>query len=276
MIPSYPGLRQAVLLLLAGFFLLILAISVIAVYLPGAERNPWVLGLVNIIVLGSLTWFGFERTGATVKQVFRIRRVDSALMGPMAAVILGSSILASEADNLLRYLLGPPPASFDLSRLYLSTQINPVASFFLLIIVAPVTEELLFRGIILRGFLRRLPVMKAVALSAVLFGLFHVNPWQITGAIFIGSILGWWYAQTGSLLPCLLGHASFNLLPLVAMFALPPIPGFTAIETGLQFHPLALDMLGLALTGFGIQRLQRAFELTGNLLTNPGLVDRAS
>ena len=46
------------------------------------------------------------------------------------------------------------------------------------VIVAPLTEELLFRGVILRGLLLHYSAPKAVIASSLMFGLVHLNPWQ--------------------------------------------------------------------------------------------------
>lgn len=273
--PLYPGLVQAVCLLIAGIILLIAGVFVMTVYLPGSERNPLALGLLNLFVLGSLIGFGWERIGGDFYEVFRLKPIRPMLMGPMAALIVGLSILTSEFDNLFQFLVGSPPSNFDLSWLYLDPGINPAALFFLLVLVAPITEELLFRGLILRGFLKRYSKGKAVLLSALLFALFHVNPWQMIGAFVIGSILGWWFVRTGSLLPCIIGHAAYNLVPLLALQVLPPIPGFTDLAAGPQFHPLAVDMIGVALAGLGGLRLFRALEGRRNSQTSSSIPDGA-
>ena len=257
--PPYPGLFQALCLLIACIVLLILAVSVAAIYAPGAEQNPWVLASVNVFVLGSLLWFTWENAGGPFVRYFSLEPMDSGLLWPMALLVVGVSLLASETDNLVRYIVGPPPPGFDLSWLYLEAWSRPLATVFLLLIVAPVTEELLFRGLILRGLLSRYGAVTAVLISALLFALFHVNPWQMPGAFLIGGILGWWYVQTGTVTPCLLGHAAYNAIPLIALAIMPPLPGFTETTAGTNFQPLALDMVGAALTVFGAVLLQRTF-----------------
>ena len=115
-------------------------------------------------------------------------------------------------------------------------------------VVAPLTEELLFRGLILRGFLRNYSQAKAVFVTAILFAIIHLNPWQFIGALLLGVIFGWWFVQTRSLIPCLFGHAVFNAFPLI-LSATVKIPGYT-IGTA-TFQPLWLDILGLILVGIG-------------------------
>lgn len=80
-----------------------------------------------------------------------------------------------------------------------------------LIFMAPLMEELLFRGAI-QGHL--LQVWKnpwwAILFSSLLFGLVHGNPAQIPFAFVVGTGLGWMYYKTGSLVPSLFMHMVNN------------------------------------------------------------------
>jgi membrane protease YdiL (CAAX protease family) len=79
------------------------------------------------------------------------------------------------------------------------------------VVFAPVLEELLFRGIILKGMLNmKMNPTKAIVVSALIFGLIHGNPWQTTGAFFLGLVLGWVYQKTQSLIIPILLHAFNN------------------------------------------------------------------
>lgn len=79
-------------------------------------------------------------------------------------------------------------------------QRGPALTWLLLTIgVAPaIGEELLFRGAVLRGLLPHLHAAAAIALSAVLFGLVHLEPIHVTAAVPLGLYLGvlGWVAQS--------------------------------------------------------------------------------
>ncbi len=94
--------------------------------------------------------------------------------------------------------------------------------FFLITIViaAPVIEELIFRGIILDGLLKRYSPVKSIILSSVLFGLVHLNPWQFIGALIVGSFSGWVYYKTRKLTLSILIHAANNLFAFVPVYFL--------------------------------------------------------
>lgn len=66
-------------------------------------------------------------------------------------------------------------------------------------ILAPLCEEFLCRGIILRGLLREMSPVKAILWSAFIFAFIHMNPWQAIVAFAIGIFFGWVYWKSGCL-----------------------------------------------------------------------------
>ena len=79
-------------------------------------------------------------------------------------------------------------------------------------ILAPLFEEFLCRGMMLRGMLTRMKPWKAIAWSAFLFALMHLNPWQSIPAFLIGLFLGWVYWRTHSLWATIFLHCLNNSL----------------------------------------------------------------
>ncbi len=77
-------------------------------------------------------------------------------------------------------------------------------------LLAPLSEEIVFRGAILRKLLDTLSPWKAIALSAFFFALIHMNPVQMPHAFVIGLLLGWMYWRTGSILPGMAYHWANN------------------------------------------------------------------
>lgn len=77
-------------------------------------------------------------------------------------------------------------------------------------VLGPILEEFLFRGAVTGTLLKKYPPKKAIFMSALLFGVFHLNPAQIVGAFFGGLVLAWVYYRTRSLLPCILIHILIN------------------------------------------------------------------
>ena len=95
------------------------------------------------------------------------------------------------------------------------TNPNSPLSFLLLVLIASIMEEWLFRGIILDGLLRTYTPAKSIILSSVLFGILHLNPWQFVGATLIGLFSGWIYYRTKKLTLSILVHMTNNLAAFV-------------------------------------------------------------
>ncbi len=78
-----------------------------------------------------------------------------------------------------------------------------------------VCEELAFRGFILSGLRHMGHKWPAIVISSVFFGAVHAFFQQSISACLLGMILGFIAVQTGSLLPCVLFHATHNALALI-------------------------------------------------------------
>jgi membrane protease YdiL (CAAX protease family) len=84
-------------------------------------------------------------------------------------------------------------------------------AFVVMVVAAPIMEELIFRGIILDGLLKKYVPVRSILISSLLFGFAHLNPWQFISAFIIGIFSGWIYYRTRSLSPCIMIHAIANL-----------------------------------------------------------------
>ena len=98
----------------------------------------------------------------------------------------------------------------------LTNIVNTPGGYLAIAMAAPVAEEVLFRGAILRALLQggQRPWV-AIAISAILFAIGHLNPAQMPHAFLIGLLLGWMYYRTGSILPGILFHLVNNTVAYV-------------------------------------------------------------
>lgn len=93
-----------------------------------------------------------------------------------------------------------------------------VAGFITVCILAPILEEILFRGILLRGMLHQgINPAIAIVLSSFLFGMAHMNPWQFIGAGILGAIFAYVYYRTKSLWICIFLHSLNNTISFILM-----------------------------------------------------------
>lgn len=107
-------------------------------------------------------------------------------------------------------------------------------------LLAPIAEEIVFRGAILKSLLNSpLSAGAAITVSAVLFALIHFNPAQMPHAFLVGLLLGWMYQRTGSILPCVAYHWVNNSVAYV-LYNLYPNPDMKLADLfqGSQTHVL--------------------------------------
>jgi membrane protease YdiL (CAAX protease family) len=88
-------------------------------------------------------------------------------------------------------------------------------------LLAPVVEELLFRGLLLRSLARRTTAVAAVAISAAVFALVHLlDPSTLpvmAPLLLVGVVAGFRSVRTGDLSQAILIHGGFNLLSAVVL-----------------------------------------------------------
>ena len=90
-------------------------------------------------------------------------------------------------------------------------------SILMLVVLAPVMEEVLFRGILLESVRSKHSAGRAIVVSALMFGVIHFIPQQVVNAFAIGLILGYIYVRTESLWPVIVIHALNNAMAYVIM-----------------------------------------------------------
>ncbi|NLG02509.1 MAG: CPBP family intramembrane metalloprotease [Clostridia bacterium] len=78
------------------------------------------------------------------------------------------------------------------------------------VILAPFGEECIFRGILLKNFEKRIPILGAIILQAVFFGIFHMNIVQGIFVVVLGCVCGYVAYKEQSVLPAILIHLVYN------------------------------------------------------------------
>lgn len=94
--------------------------------------------------------------------------------------------------------------------------IDPIIAFLSICVIAPIFEEVIYRGIILEQLSKKYSPAKAIVTSAIIFGLIHFNLHQSVNAFFIGLIIGFIYIKTNSLILCIFWHFINNFLVFIS------------------------------------------------------------
>ncbi|MGH9866673.1 MAG: lysostaphin resistance A-like protein [Candidatus Polarisedimenticolia bacterium] len=133
-------------------------------------------------------------------------------------VLGGAGVAAAGVALIVAFPPGPDQEfSGPLRKLVESGSLGFAAWVFLGVVVAPVTEEVLFRGYLYQGMRRRLPPLAAGILVSVLFVVPHMAEtgtyWPaLAGIAMLAVVLTLVVEKTGSLACCIAGHAGYNAL----------------------------------------------------------------
>lgn len=206
----FPGFAGALWLVLASMVLELLCAALLQ-RVPGlgdAERAA----LARLVANGAL----FTGLVAFTKLHYRALFHDApssvgATLGltllPVLALVPGLVVIENWVGQWLTTLV---PLSAWEARAFSEMSRPELPVLVMLCLLAPVLEEMLFRGVILRAFLQRYPRGIAIVHSAGIFGLAHMNLYQFVAAFTIGLLAGWLYERTRSLWPCIALHAAYN------------------------------------------------------------------
>lgn len=260
----YPDIRQAVWLLIRvvlWVILLSIPLGVVDYFVDyPLYKHPASLAIINLAAFGLVLKWGIGKAGRTLEEVCPTSSTAASLYPVMALLCMGANILLSETDNILRMVLPAPEWVMEFLVELVGGKQSLWGSVLILVIVAPITEEFLFRGFILDGFLRKYSVAKSILVSALLFAVFHLNPWQFASAFVVGILFAWWRVNTGSILPGILGHAFFNAIPMIILGMNIEIRGYSSDPTGpIQLQPWWFDVIGVILFVTAFFVLQQRF-----------------
>jgi membrane protease YdiL (CAAX protease family) len=223
------GLGDALLGILAGVLFSSLAASIwlgatgrSELTLVGqavSEVGLWV-GLVGAVVLASRR----KGTGSLADDFgLCIRPVDVAV--GLVVGMLAQVVLVNAVAFLLSPLVGHPDVSGPVNDLVEGAHGPGLWGLIAFVTVgAPVVEELFFRGLVLRSLQRRFPDTAAVPLSAVVFGLAHLQALSAAGLLVVvtsltalGVVLALLAVRSGRLGPAMWAHATFNAFTVVVL-----------------------------------------------------------
>ncbi len=105
----------------------------------------------------------------------------------------------------------------DLIKNIPRTPLNIVLGFSAIAILAPLVEELLFRGLLQRALGHKIPDFAAIAVASFVFAAIHLQPYAIPPLMVLGAAFGYIYHKTGSLRINIILHAINNAVALMML-----------------------------------------------------------
>lgn len=134
---------------------------------------------------------------------------------PIRLISIPIIILMGISLNLLiQILISCLPIPLELMESYSQasqfTQDTSIISFLAIVIMAPIAEEIFFRGLVLSRFSKSMPIVVSIILQAIIFGLIHGTVLWFSYATIIGLVLGLLAYKQKSILGCMILHFSIN------------------------------------------------------------------
>lgn len=149
-----------------------------------------------------------ERPAAWRAATYRLRAMPRGVAPTLAVVVLAMIAVAALALVVIPRFL-PIPLDRTLAP-YLARPLGPVVVLVTATLVAPLGEELLFRGWLQRSLERRWPAPLAIATTALLFAAFHLEAFGFAMRAALGGAAGYAAWRTRSIWPAVILHAAYN------------------------------------------------------------------
>jgi membrane protease YdiL (CAAX protease family) len=217
----YPTILKAIHLLILYLFIQTVVDFPLALidYYNGTDYlyHPVKKAVLGVGSTLFILYYGFRKSKAPFNKVFPLRFFNPLILIPLFTFFWGAHQLLDEVNYAIEKIIPAPPWFWELFSNIFESDFGWWGAFMKVAVVAPIVEELIFRGLIFQGFRRNYHKIVAVIMSALLFSLFHLNPWQMPATFVLGLLLGWLMIRTNSLILCILAHSLNNLLVLLTV-----------------------------------------------------------
>ena len=213
--------------LLCGLFIVVLASLGI---LPLAPEDPALALIQNVLIVSSLCLWVFWRCRYLhIYQRYLVGTIPQGFPWAKTIFLIGAVLIFSQGAAQISYyflsFLDPSLVQSilqeDLLRSAQSTfaPLYRVLMLFTILVVLPIAEEFLFRGILIHRWGTKWGIQRAIVFSSVLFGILHTN---LLGLSVFGLVMALLYLKTRTLLIPIICHLLNNLFAMALGF-LPPL-----------------------------------------------------
>ncbi|WP_343692870.1 type II CAAX endopeptidase family protein [Chitinophaga sp.] len=204
---AYPNAKDllklflVLLLFMVGFGMLMGIYQVI----PGVIITSSIQSLLNLIgytlSLSATIWYAFQKSKKQHPDSFRldVNRFPLWLIPVLIVCTLAMTVGMERLSSLI-------PMPDKVARFFEDLFKTDLYSIIMIAVAAPVLEETLCRGIVLKGLLQNYSPRQAIIYSSIFFALIHMNPWQSIPAFFAALFIGWIYYKTKSVIPGMIIH----------------------------------------------------------------------
>lgn len=209
-----PRIKTALYLILGGVGVGFLISAILLILLP-SEKN--IANIQIILLIGELflpvpifLW-GLRRT-IPLGELMRIRLPSATSLLTSLPIALGLTIIIDELDRLTQIILPLPEKFVKIEELLKITDWQSALLVIgIVVITAPLIEEIIFRGFFQRVLEYRLgDITRAVLISALVFAIIHFNIWWAIQIYLLGLFMGYLAWRSDSVFPSFIVHAFNN------------------------------------------------------------------
>jgi uncharacterized protein len=230
--------------------LLALLVAILPLSLIGtASLLAGALVTQSALLLVALGWA--RRSGFEPRRLLRLTRPPPGALWLGAGVGLAGMLAGAGLQSLTRAVLPPRLVeAFDVGRVLMTSGWSHLVLIAVASLLPACCEELAFRGGLQSALAGRHPPARAVALSALVFAAFHLDPVRFPGVLLLGVAFGWLAWRTGSIWPSMVAHAVNNGAAVIGLLlasepadlgqaeAIPPGDAAATLALGLALYAL--------------------------------------
>jgi membrane protease YdiL (CAAX protease family) len=190
--------------------LLALLLAILPLSLIGtASLLAGALVTQSALLLVTLRWA--RRSGFEPRRLLRLTRPPPSALWLGAGIGLAGILAGAGLQSLTKTVLPPRLVeAFDVGRVLMKSGWSRVVLIAVASLLPAFCEELAFRGGLQSALVGRRSPARAVALSALVFAAFHLDPIRFPGVLLLGVAFGWLAWRTGSIWPSMVAHAVNN------------------------------------------------------------------
>ena len=199
----YPGIRQSLGMLFLFFVLYFFGRFVVINPIVQLDRDFYqqhYILIESILISGCLLLviayarMELNERGFTQGSIFSFQAVPVGAFPAIAGILVVSGLWMEIATRWI-----PIPDGLQQVINFRLTHYEPLPVLVFSVLLFPLLTEVLYRGIILRGMLRKYAPLKAIVMSSLLYAVCW-NPYFFGGTFLVGLFCGWLFYQTRSLL----------------------------------------------------------------------------
>jgi len=177
----------------------------------------------SYLILVLLVWFfGIKKRNGSLKDLgfkaFRFMSVLGKAFLWLVLVKILTAIYAVFTSSVLNF--EPPKMVTGIPDIFGKGISGFLLAIFVSVVVAPLAEEIFFRGFIYAALRDKIGIAWAALISSFIFAIFHGSLWMTVPILLLGLVLVYLYERENSIGPPIIFHALNNLVSLLIIYSL--------------------------------------------------------